>query len=283
MTINSLHSLTLWADKADTAAPYKVLDVESGTYEYELDIEDWAPRWATFQVELTSDSSMTQIPSPEYSSYELFRATYQIDQEYGCLNIITGEGTSWLISSYTKRPDDPSKCETAPGDMRSLCYAGKGVNSLFYKSTPLGACNGCNISDYDFEPPIDTTSAVDVSKSGGICICATGGTGDYQYSIANGTLPSGQTLNEDTGCVEGEPDGEFPGTPEITWQVSDSGSNRKAGQVVTIGGTCWMDGNQVIWASGGLFFPQMVGTHITINGADKIIDAVQDQYDLTVL
>jgi hypothetical protein len=280
--VGSLHTLRLWANKADPAAPYIVLDVDTGSYEYELHpLEIWAPLWATYSVELSSDASLLQVPAPPYSSYEMFRAGYQIDQEYGCLNIITGEGTSWIISSYTKRPDEPTKCETAPGDLRSLCYAGKGVNSLFYKSTPLGSCNGCSISDYDFQPPIDTTSAVDVSKSGGICICATGGTGDYQYSIASGTLPSGQSLNKDTGCVEGSPDLEFPGTPEITWMVTDSGSNHAAGELVTIAGTCWVDGTQVIWASGGLFFAAMTGHFITINGETKTVIAVQDQYDLT--
>ncbi len=279
--ISASHGLTIFANPNDPAAPTITLDVTPGDYLIDLPLTDWAPLWNTIAVELETEASTTQVPSPPYSAYDQFTATYRIIQHFACLNVETSVDSGWDAYSYTISADPPTECN--PGEIRVLCYAGHGVNSIFYKSTPLGDCQGCTIFDRNFQPGIQSTANVDPKNSAQICICATGGSGNYSYSIVAGNLPCGQTLNADTGCIEGAPDKSCPGSPTITFRVTDlGGAGAPVGSVVTVGGTGYLDGSAFVWHSGAAFFASMAGQPITVNGSSHTVSAVNSPYSLTL-
>ncbi len=281
--IGANHDLTIIADAGNPSAPTITLDVSTGHHLIDLPIDDWGPLWNTITVKLETESSLTQIPSPSYSAYDLFRASYRIVQEYTCRNVDTMEDTGWNIVSYSISPGPSTKCEPSDGDLRVLCYAGKSVNSVFYKSSTLATCQGCTITDTSFQPGINSTATVDTKNSGPICICATGGSGNYQYSIVDGKLPCGMTLNTDTGCIEGAPDKTCAGSNTITFRVTDlGGAGAPVGTSVTIGGTGYLDEPTFIWSSGAAFFAEMVGTSITVDGVSRTIASVDSVYQLTL-
>ncbi len=258
------------------------LDVTPGDYIIDLPLDDWGPLWNTITVQLDTESSLTQRPDPPYSAYDQFRATYKITQHYACLNIETDIDSGWDVYSYTLSAAPATDC-TVAGEIRVLCYAGHGVNSIFYRSSPLADCFGCTATDQNFQPGINSTAKVDPTNSAQICICATGGSGNYQYSIIDGNLPGGVTLNASTGCFEGAPDKSRAGSPTITFRVTDlGGAGAPVGSTVTVGGTGYVDGTQFIWASGAAFFPAMEGTTITVNGSPRTVVAYNSPYYLTL-
>ena len=157
--------------------------------------------------------------------------------------------------------------------------------SIFYKSTPLGAClsGGIGTADLDFVPQ-PQASMVDIGDSGEICLCATGGSGNYTYSIVSGTLPCGITLNTDTGCLEGEADGKCSGTTSVTFRVTDlGGAGPGSTGGVTIGGTCRTFGTGVTRIAGGAWDSSMVGNAITIHEVSYTVASVTGPSNLTTI
>lgn len=281
--IGATHTLTIWGDQSSPTAPTITLDVTPGSYSIDLPLIDWGPLWNTILVQLETGSSELQVPVPAFSAYDLFKTSYRIDQHYACTNVETSADNGWDIAAYSTKAQDSTICEPVPGDIRTLCWAGRGVNSVFYKSAPLSSCEGCTITDTNFQPGINSTAQVDPGHSSEICLCATGGSGNYTYSIVEGNLPCGQKLNPDTGCIEGSPDKSCAGSPTITFRVTDlGGAGAPVGTSVTIGGTGYLDGSTFVWASGAAFFDDMAGTSITIDGSSKTIVSVDGPYQLTV-
>lgn len=219
-SIAALHTLSLYAAKLDPAAPVITLPITPGDYTYDLPLPAWSDNWDNISVELTMNSSLTQIPSPAFSAYDKFWAEYYITQDYLCTNPATLETTDPSERAYTSNPDDKTKCEPTPGDLRAICYAGKGVGSIFYKSTPFASCNGCGIGDAGFTPAVDSNTRVDIS-SGNWCLCASGGSGTYRYDLIIGQLPSGMSLDPFTGCITGDADGKAAGSKELSFQATD--------------------------------------------------------------
>jgi hypothetical protein len=76
-------------------------------------------------------------------------------------------------------------------------------------------------------PPLTiTTSSLPngvVGTSYSASVAASGGTPPYTWSITSGSLPSGLTLNPNSGAITGTPNGS-PGKSSFTMQVTDSGS-----------------------------------------------------------
>jgi hypothetical protein len=280
-TISATQSLNLYADPTDPAAATMMLDTTSGHYSYDMPLADWKDKFDTITVQLTSAATSVQVPSPAYSAYDLFRATYYIAQNYRCTNAQTGEVKDWIVKSYSTDPDSNNKCDLDV--LRFLCFAGRGVNSVFYKSTPLAACTSCSIGDKKFYPPVTKHPKVDMSTSGVICLCANGATGDYVYKIVSGTLPSGLTLNPATGCIDGTADGVNPGSPQVTFSVTDrGGGGAPVGSTRTIGGSCKIELPWVHRISGGSWLGSMVGGTIVVDGVSYTVLTVPDPDHMTV-
>ncbi len=230
--------------------------------------------WGSLAVELFVDQSTTQVPDPARSEYETFRVEYSIEQHYQCINLTTGQVTNRVVRAQTVLPGDEAECNPGGTDLRGVVFGGKGgiLEGVFYKSSPLGACFSGGISTQNsFFRPLLTPTVIDVDNSGNICLCATGGTGDYIYSIFSGNLPCGQHLNSITGCIEGEPDGSCPASDEVVFRVTDAGGAGSPGDQ-TVGGACVTSGNVVTLAvnpstgaqDGPDFVPAMVGAIIRV-------------------
>ncbi len=230
-TISASHTLTLFADKSDpSAASITIFDPTAGEYVFDLPLADWESKWGTYEVDLSTASSGFQVPIPAFSAYDQIWCTYYIKQDFVCTNPSTMTATHPTQKAYTKDPQDNTRCEPLTGDVRTICYAGQGVGSLFYKSTSLSTCGGCDISDKDFEPAVDAAAKVDIS-SGSWCICASGGSGRYVYGIGQGQLPGGMSLDANSGCITGIPNGKSAGTKLFTFTALDL-STQETAQVV---------------------------------------------------
>lgn len=265
-----------------TGSFVELIDYGTGTYSFLLPLSRAIADWSSLFVKIFMDASLFQVPSPPGSSYELFMASHRIRQDYHCVNLITGiETTQTLYAQANAGP--PEKCLTAADDLRGIVSGG--IGGIFFKSTPLGAClsGGITTGDCCFEPP-PTENTFDIDNSGQICLCATGGSGDYLFSIVAGSLASGQSLNKDTGCIEGYPDGRVAATPAITFRVTDLGggdvTETTGGDL--IGGTCRVFGPGVTRISGGSFTSDMVGQPITVNGGNYTVDTVSGPDNLTI-
>jgi hypothetical protein len=227
-TIEADHTLVLYANPDDPSAPtITISEATSAELSFDLPLADWADLWTHYVVELTTVSSALQVPVPAFSAYDKIWATYYIRQDYLCTNGATSANTHPVANAYTKDPQDFTQCETSPGDLRCVCYAGQGVGSLFYKSSPLGLCNGCVISDQQFEPVVDAAAKVDIN-SGNWCLCATGGSGNYSYGLGEGQLPCGLSLDPTSGCITGVANGKCAGTPLFKFNVLDLSSQETA-------------------------------------------------------
>ncbi len=246
---------------------------DAGIYSFDLTpLADWLNPTA----HITINASTFQISG---GSYEI-NAGDGILQRYQCVNVISGATVITEVPSSATVNDGEHKCETGPHDTRSVC---QDISGTLFKSTPLGACNGCGSSHGQYYPPPTINVTVDVDNSGELCLCATGGSGDYSYSIISGQLPCGQTLNVSTGCIEGSPDGSCDGTSSITFRVTDAGGagpGSTGGE--TIGGTCRVFGSGATRISGGAWTSAMTGT-ITINGHDYTIATVTPPDNLTTV
>jgi len=283
--VSAIHYLTVFADPDDSAAPsFELIDPAGGSFHFDLAIEDWLDHWPTFTVELRNEQTLSQNPSPPFSSYERFIASYRIEQHYECVNAATGEVSKTVLRAYTVTPDiPPTNCEPAPTDIRAVCWAGRGVGSIFFKSSPFASCFGCTIRDYDFQPSPDTNTTIQIAESEEVCLCATGGTGDYQYSILDGKLACGRELDPDTGCITGTPDGTCPGSDTIMFGVVDRGGRTTEDGPVIIGGTCRLSGHNATRLSGGSWSSAMAGHTIVIDGVNYTVVSVMDASHLTVL
>lgn len=117
-------------------------------------------------------------------------------------------------------------------DNGQAVLAGSTVAGAWWHSRPLSDCTFLTVADGGGFAPINANPLHPSRGSGDWCLCASGGTGFvdddgnefapvYQFSIVAGSLPSGQSLDEDTGCIMGEPDGADPGTDSVTFRVLD--------------------------------------------------------------
>ncbi len=170
--------------------------------------------WGDLIPLISIDSSLFQMPADGGC---LYSANFDIEQIYTCTDA-TGSKT-WSIFSYNAA-GSLGRCVDGNGVVRSVAKMGTGGGyAHIYASTPLGLCNGSSSTGGVFDPApksyIIKTNAVNK------CLCASGGVAPYSYAIVKGNLPSGQSLNPTTGCIEGVPDGVSPGTTSITFQVVD--------------------------------------------------------------
>ncbi len=270
-SVTAIGSITLTSgDGHSTSVP-----AVGGHYEVELlPISSWA---GDTEGHFSIDASTFQTgPGQHYS----IGASDHIDQYYQCINIVTGHSAVTIIPSSSQQDDGVHSCDTGKDDQRSTC---QGLNGSLFKSTPLGACNGCSSNVFNYYPTPILEPSIQVDNSGTVCLCATGGTGDYSFSIVAGSLPCGMTLNPATGCITGTADGTCDGTSSITYRVQDSGGadtgNSTGG--LTVGGTANVFGGGATRLSGGQWTSDMVGRPITFGSTSYTVSTVTDGDHLT--
>jgi hypothetical protein len=265
----------------------------AGHFEWELAVGTWGPIWDSIYAYQYMDASLRQVPDPPGSQYEQSSVQLHIFQTYRCTNLVDGSTEDVVIDSMPGAGGE-SRCEYANETRGKVIGVTGGFVTYFYKSTPLGQClsGAVTLNSGGFTPSADMTEKIKYDGITGNCLCATGGTGDYEFSIDAGNLPSGITLDPDTGCFEGEADGAIPGTFEITYRVVDKGG---AGAPPpdplgeTSSGACNTFGSGVTRIAGKPFTPEMVGLDFVIHPIDPAppisvqIASVADEYHLTLV
>ncbi len=245
---------------------------DQGDYVFDLHpLADWVDPVATIAI----DSSLFQIGPGNYD----IQSSDFIEQKYQCINVVNGAITYTIITANPSAGSDVQKCVTGT-DTRSVCV---GISGTLFKSTPLGACNGCSADQTDYVPSPKLDVTVDTGD-GNVCLCATGGSGDYSYSIVAGNLACGQNLNPTTGCITGTPDGSCEASSSITFRVTDTGGadTGKSSGGQTIGGTANVFGSGATRLSGGQWTSDLVGQTITFGTASGVVASVADGDHLTL-
>ncbi len=252
------------------------LNNPGGVYDFAFDLTPLAD-WLNPIGHFGMDSSLFQVNQGDYT----ISGADSIDQIYQCINVVTGSAQKTIVTAHATASNGVQKCETGTNDTRSVCSA---LTGTLFKSTPGGVCNGCSSIQFDYKPTPFLDVKVDVNNSGSICLCATGGTGDYTFSIVAGNLACGQNLNVSTGCIEGDPDGSCDASSSITFRVQDSGGadtgQSSGGQ--TIGGTANVFGAGATRLSGGQWTSDLVGQTITFGTASGVVSSVADGDHLTL-
>jgi len=187
-----------------------------------LDPAVWNTLTMTMKIEATANQQDLTNP-----------ATWTMDAwirlEMACIDPVTGVPVKTL--SVKVRPTAGGVDECNPtGTLvhsRVTASAGAGIGQQ-WKSAPLAACTSAQVNMGGFPPPPNYNNP---TPPGGFqCLCPAGGTPPYTYHIAAGFLREGQTLNPNTGCIEGTPTpGGFPGSPVVTFGGTDGG-----GQTTTL-------------------------------------------------
>jgi len=251
---------------------------DAGYSEVDLAIGRFGPIWDSLYLLQYMDASLFQVPSPPGSQYEMSTVEVHIIQSYRCTNLVDGSIRDMPPIDSVPAAGGESRCEYG-GETRGkvISFTG-GFSTYFYKSTPLGQClsGAVNQTSGGFFPPPDLSQSITYDGIGDNCICATGGSGDYEFSIVGGNLPSGVELDRDTGCFHGEPDGAIPGTYEITYQVIDRGGAGNSTSFYEVGGVCNIGG------SGGKTVTLVSGLPFDSGGwvaGDRIIFAVPNAFD----
>lgn len=174
-------------------------------------LASWIANWPTVNVtlfaqETGSHSDMVTV------------GTWKIIQHYECVDSL-GHTEHVYRNAYSS---DHAYTECVDGVLKQIIgSAGGASGSIFMVHTsPLG-CTDVTLSVGNFQPDIDPP-VVSPEGTPNHCLCVSGGSGNYSYTHV-GALPDGQTLNVETGCIEGSPTGP-PGASSITYRVTDLGT-----------------------------------------------------------
>lgn len=206
---------------SDISVSKQILDDPGGDYTFDLPIGDWVPLWDSIYLRMSGDASLLQIPPIWGLSFQQYLTNSDILLDYACINAVTGEETTHKVHA-TPAAAPLNECVDGDGTTRSVCFGGGGsLTQMFFKSTPLGLCNGCHLDATGFNPKPEPTT-LKASASGDMCLCAFGGTEPYIYAIVEGTLPCGKHLDPTTGCIEGNPDLTCQGSASVTFRVTDA-------------------------------------------------------------
>lgn len=194
----------------------------SGDSILSLSVGTWLPNLAS----VTAQLNVGRSSSSDY--FATGGGMYYIRATLTCVEPGGGTSTKYAYSFF--RGANEYIC---PDNGRGAIQ-GSAVIGEWWHSRPLSSCTTMTIDASGGFAPIDADQVQGgTSGTAKWCLCASGGTGYYdpgtgdtlgavyKFQIVSGTLPSGQTLDEDTGCIEGEPDGGDPGTSDVTFRVLD--------------------------------------------------------------
>ncbi len=263
-SIGAFTSLTLH----DVDGLFQTVTEPHGRFVFDLNLNRFVTNFGSLAVTFFMDQSLFQKPDPPYSQYQewLIVNGSAFEMKYQCTNLVTGAVTHYSVKTGAINSTGYAECKT--GEI-IRGYVNGATGGTFYYSSPLGDCFSGGISGTDDTFfPAPTENYVSIGDSSQICLCATGGSGSYSYSIVSGELPCGITLDQVTGCLEGEADGTCPGTTSVTFRVTDNGGAAGTGTGgVTIGGTCRAFGSGATRITGGAWTSDMAGNPITIAGS----------------
>lgn len=158
---------------------------------------------------------------------------------YDCL--LPDGSTSSMIQTGTFVASGIGECLSDDGTnvFFHASLGGGGGKGFMAHAGPLG-CTTATAGPTPATLPFQAELVDDSTGTSPWCLCPLGGTftyaadgtlihgPTYQFAIIDGYLPSGQNLNQDTGCIEGLADPEHPGSDTVTFRVIDVESSEFA-------------------------------------------------------
>lgn len=190
--------------------------VISATGDYPLTpLGSWSSVWDNLYVWMKADRSLASDVD------DSFIVRFYIEATFVCEDFESN--TSTFVVRLMNQELNVDECTDDDGVFRAFASTGAGViGGAIVSSSPLASCQGFEIQSGDFDD-INNLQVVDVStaSSGTVCLCPSGGTPPYGYSLT-GMLPSGVTFNPATGCFEGLPDGYSAGDNKLVIDAYDA-------------------------------------------------------------
>ncbi len=213
-----------------------LFDPTDGAHYVDLPLEFLAPEyWNSAILYFGVGSSLFQPPSSEPAVWSI---GYSIQTHYVCTNLSTGSIVKERYKHHAAAAENPCECfdiiqrtKMTSGSTEWIDEDGDvnhktGVVSLSFTSSPLAAiCNGCT-STFPGLLPEPKLSYILVDGSGQICLCASGGSGNYYFFKRSGVLPPGMSVDPDTGCLVGDATG--PGSGQVEFGVLDLDTGEEA-------------------------------------------------------
>lgn len=175
----------------------------------------WLAVWDELSIKFISQR-------PVLSSTEaITKIEFKIETTYTCTDAADLE-TEQKVKAYNS--DIRTELCYEDTQLKAIGQLSNGLITHFLFSSSLFAdCNGVTLEGGNFKMAPQNIQVVDVGASyNDICLDITGGTSPYGVTIIQGRLPSGRQLDQITGCITGEPDGNFGGTEDVIIQVVDS-------------------------------------------------------------
>lgn len=186
-------------------------------------VADWIAAWDDLYLRFSAQRSLSS------DLLERVFANFYIESDFTCEDsdgVPSGEPQS---ERHYNRTGAIGFCSPDEVDLWANGSIGGGsLNGWIRKSAPLADCFGFDVSTIPgpFAPPLTDAQFIDMDGSSApLCLFAQGGAEPYRYVISEGKLPSGLTLNVETGCIDGEIDGLLLGSELVTFQVWDAANN----------------------------------------------------------
>jgi hypothetical protein len=189
----------------------------SATYDFDLPLDT---DWDSLTISLAGDSSAYQWPPNRGCSLGI---KYYILEDFLCYD---EHGNPYHVLQHAF--DDTNtvtaaQCFTGGVYMSMLRLGDGGGSFVLFGSRPGAACNGCSGSSTGFSSNPFTRQAIDGTNGQGVtCLCPVDGTPPYRFFVSGGSLASGMSLDEATGCLTGTPDGLVPASSVVSFQAYDS-------------------------------------------------------------